>query len=38
MKKLERARNYMPADFFESPDREDSRNAQAIKEAISRGR
>ena len=38
MKKLERARNYMPADFFESSDREDSRNAQAIKEAISRGR
>jgi pilus assembly protein CpaF len=38
MKKLERARNYMPADFFESPDREDSRNAQAVKEAISRGR
>lgn len=38
MKKLERARNYMPADFFESTDLEDSRNAQAVKEAISRGR
>jgi pilus assembly protein CpaF len=37
MRKLERSRNYMPADFFEASDR-DSTSTQAIKEAISRGR
>jgi pilus assembly protein CpaF len=38
MRKLERARNYMPADFFEAPNHDDNASAQAVKEAFNRGR
>jgi pilus assembly protein CpaF len=43
MRKLERARHYMPTDFFEAPDAEARRNengqtSPALREATSRGR
>jgi len=38
MRKLERSRNYMPADFFESPDRAAKAANQAMREAMNRGR